>query len=378
MNQAHPAAAPQGSEGAREPLGRLDSLPQILLGHYPTPLEPMPHLSRHMSERLGKEVSLFVKRDDCTGLAFGGNKSRHLEFYLGEAIARGADTILITGNVQSNYVRMAAAAARKAGLACEVQLEERVPDRGPIYYRSGNVLLDRLFGAVIHRYPVGEDETGADARLEAIAERLAARGRKPYIIPLGPSHPPLGALGYVAAARELRAQCDAEGLAFDAIAIASGSGPTHSGLLFGLRALGDPTPVTGICVRRPAEPQAPRIAAQCAAIAEMLGVPDPVGPDDIRLDDGVLAPGYGQPNSAVLEAIALAAHKEGLLLDPVYTGRTMAGLLRLAEGAAAGARLLMVHTGGTPALFGYEAELAPLLSDWPGEAARWREETQNG
>ena len=333
------------------PLGRLDGFPRAALGHLPTPLEALPNLSADSGRRL------FVKRDDCSGLALGGNKVRQLEFYLGEALAQRADTVLITGAVQSNFVRLAAAAACKLGLDCRVQLEERVPGKGESYRCSGNVLLDRLLGAEIHHYPQGEDEAGADGRLREIAAELTAAGRRPYMIPLAPGHPPLGALGYVAAARELLAQGEAQGLAFDEVVVPSGSGHTHAGLLFGLRALGCRVPVTGICVRRPATAQHPRIRDRCREIAELLDSPNPVAAADVRLDDRDLAPGYGRLNSAVHEAIALAARREGLLLDPVYTGRTFAGLLRRAAAAPEGARLLFLHTGGTPALFAYQEEL---------------------
>lgn len=333
------------------PLGKLDSFPRAALGHLPTPLEALPNVSADIGRRL------FVKRDDCSGLALGGNKVRQLEFYLGEALAQRADTVLITGAVQSNFVRLAAAAACKLGLACEVQLEERVPGKGEIYRRSGNVLLDRLLGARIHSYPEGEDEVGADRRINEIAEALRAEGRRPYVIPLAPGHPPLGALGYVAAARELLAQSEDAGLDFDEIVVASGSGHTHAGLLFGLRALGCGLPVTGNCVRRGAEVQHPRIVSRCQEIADLIEAPNPVAEVDVRLDDQDLAPGYGRLNPAVLEAVALAARREALLLDPVYTGRTFATVLRRAAALPEGARLLFIHTGGTPALFAYQEDL---------------------
>ncbi len=186
----------------------------------------------NLGARLG-HGELYVKRDDCTGLAFGGNKVRQLEFYLGEARSNGADTVLITGAVQSNFVRLAAAAARKLGMDCHVQLEERVPKTNPEYRNSGNVLLDRILGVVIHSYPEGGDEQGADNRLGEIALELRGRGRRPYIIPLAPGHAPLGALGYVVAAREILIQMEGEDLSFDEIVVASGSGNTHAGLLFG-------------------------------------------------------------------------------------------------------------------------------------------------
>ncbi len=338
-------------------LGRLALLPRAPLGHAPTPLEPMSRL-----ETAFGGGRLFVKRDDCTGLAFGGNKVRQLEFYLGEARAEGADTILITGAVQSNFVRLAAAAARRLGMDCHIQLEERVPKSDPAYRNSGNVLLDRILGATLHSYPEGEDEAGADRRLGRIAAELAAAGHRPYVIPLAPGHRPLGALGYVVAAQEILAQTAERGIGLDEVVVASGSGNTHAGLLFGLRALGSAARVTGICVRRPAAVQGPRIAARCRQVAELLQLDPPVSDDDVELSDEDLAPGYGRTNPAALRAIEMAARSEGLILDPVYTAKTMAGFLRRAEESEAGRGLLFLHTGGTPALFAYESALTEALS----------------
>jgi D-cysteine desulfhydrase/L-cysteate sulfo-lyase len=335
------------------PLGRLDALPRARLVHGPTPLEALPNLSA----RLGG-ARLLVKRDDCTGLAFGGNKVRQLEFYLGEAQARGADTVLITGAVQSNFVRLAAAAARKLGMEIHIQLEERVPKTDPAYRNSGNVLLDRLLGATLYAYRCGEDEAGADERLREIAAGLEAQGRRPYVIPLAPGHAPLGALGYVDAAREILGQIKAQGLAFDEVVVSSGSGHTHGGLLFGLRALGCPARVTGVCVRRPAEVQRPRIESRCREIAELLEVAPVVAEAEVHLIDEFLAPGYGQLNPATIEAMELAARSEGLILDPVYTGKTFAGLIKRAREAGPGRSLLFIHTGGTPALFAYGESLS--------------------
>ena len=330
------------------PLGRLDDLPRARLVHAPTPLEALPNLSARWGG-----ARLLVKRDGCTGLAFGGNKVRQLEFYLGEAQARAADTVLITGAVQSNFARLAAAAARKLGLEIHLQLEERVPNTDPAYRNSGNVLLDRLLGATIHAYGCGEDEAGADARLREIAAGLEAQGRRPYVIPLAPGHAPLGALGYVDAAREILEQAAAQGLVIDEVVVSSGSGHTHGGLLFGLRALGCPARVTGVCVRRPAAAQRPRIESRCREIAELLGVDPVVVADDVQLIDEFLAPGYGQLNAATVEAMEWAARFEGLILDPVYTGKTFAAFRQRARDAGPGRTLLFVHTGGTPALFAY-------------------------
>lgn len=327
---------------------RLEQFPRRRLAHVPTPLEAMDNLSQHFDR-----VSLFVKRDDCTGLGFGGNKVRQLEFYFGQALAQEANTVLITGAVQSNYVRAAAAAARRLGMDCHIQAEERVPDVDALHRSSGNVLLSRLLGAKLHSYDDGEDEVGADAKLQRIAEQLQQQGATPYVIPLGPGHDPLGALGYVDAAAELLAQLETRDLKIDHIVVTSGSGATHAGLLFGLRALGSAISVTGVCARREATSQVSRVDGHVRRLAVMLDLDLSVDPQDIRLTDVSLAPGYGLVNEATLEALTLTAQSEGLFLDPVYTGKAMAGLFHLLRQSEISGKVLFWHTGGQPALFGY-------------------------
>lgn len=335
----------------------MDSIPRIDLGNGPTPLESMPNLTSHCGG-----LSLLVKRDDCNGLAFGGNKVRQLEFYFGEACAENADTILITGAVQSNFVRMAAAAARKLGMDCHIQLEERVACMDASYRNSGNVILDRLFGATLHEYPHGEDEAGADRKVRQIAAELRAAGKRPYVIPLAAGHPPLGALGYVLAAAEILAQLREDDIEIDEIFVASGSGATHAGLLFGLRALGSSIGVSGVCVRRAADLQKPRILGICEQIAALLKTDRCVSDADVQVTDLFLAPGYGVPNRATLDAIFTSARTEGLLLDPVYTGKAMAGLMhRVMQEHAGGNAVLFWHTGGLPALFAYQSTLETAL-----------------
>lgn len=330
------------------PLGRLDDLPRIRLGGA-TPIEALDRLSAAN----GGGARLWAKRDDVQGIAFGGNKVRQLEFYFGEAVRQGADTILITGAVQSNFCRLAAAFAAKLGMACHIQHEARVPTSNALYESSGNVLIERLLGATLHRFASGEDESGADAQLEALGADLRAAGARPYIIHLAPGHPPLGALGYVEAARETLGQIAESGLPVDHVVLGSGSGATHGGFLFGLRALGSALPVTGVCVRRAAALQKPRIEARCAEIADLLGVPNPVAPDDVVVNDRFLGPGYGRINLPTERAIALAARSEALMLDPVYTGKVMAGALAIAGNLASDKSVLFIHTGGTPGIFAY-------------------------
>jgi len=341
-------------------LGKLDTLPRASLSHLPTPIDPMPNLSRHLGA-----AKLFVKRDDCTGLCMGGNKARQLEFYMGEAQSQKADTVLITGAVQSNYVRTAAAAARKLGMHCHIQLEDRVANKSQQYHTSGNVFLNKMLGATLHHFPEGENEDAADKNLEDIAEQLRLNGAKPYVIHLGPGHPMVGALGYVDAACEVLQQLEQSQFRIDEFIIPSGSGATHSGFLFGLRALGCKTPVRGICVRRGADLQRPRILNHCADIARQLGVENSVEPSDVLIDERFLAPGYGTMNQFVEEAITLAARQEGIILDPVYSGRTMAGLVDRARVAVSGENILFIHTGGQPSVFAYQQELATICNSDP-------------
>ena len=360
MSRERPAAVVSG------PLAGVFRFPRVRLGHAPTPLEAAPNLGAALG------LELWIKRDDCTGLAMGGNKLRQLEFHFGEARSRGADTVLATGAVQSNLARLAAAGARRLGMEVHIQLEERVHGAGDIYRASGNVLLERLMGARLHAYPAGEDEAGADAALERLAGALAAEGRKPYVIHSGAAHPPLGGLGYVAAAQEVTEQACARGVRFDAVVCPSGSGLTHAGMLVGFGAFRETVPVHGVCVRREARRQGARVKRLVAELAEMIECPDVAGEAQVNVCDAVHPPGYGRLNGAVSEAIAMAARLEGLLLDPVYSGKTMAGLIAHARTGRipAGSRVLFVHTGGLPALFAYAAQLGPACSQAPDIPAR--------
>jgi D-cysteine desulfhydrase family pyridoxal phosphate-dependent enzyme len=310
----------------------------------------MPNLSR----AVGVE-GLFVKRDDCTGLAMGGNKACQLEFYFGEAVAQGASVVLITGAVQSNFTRCTAAAAAKLGLRSVLQLENRVEGMDEQYHQSGNVLLARLLGAEIHSYPEGEDE--ADRALDALAEDLAAQGERPYVIHLSEGHPPLGALAYVEAVEELLQQADGMGVDLASIVVASGTAHTHAGLVVGLHALGrGDIRVHGFCVRRDAEAQRQRVLRCVRAVEDLLDLGGLVPSDHVDATDAHLGPGYGRSTPESEKAIRLAGRHEGLVMDPVYTGKALAGMLSLARsGALEGRPSVFVHTGGTPALFGYGA-----------------------
>ncbi len=326
-----------------------DAFPRVNLSHKPTPLERLENISRLYG------TNVWIKRDDCTGLATGGNKSRQLEYYIGQAKAEGADTLLTTGATQSNHVRSTVAAARKVGMDVEVQLEHRVDRDQPEYHQSGNPYLIRLMGARIHYYPVGEDEAGADKAMEDRAAELAAEGRKAYVVPLSNAHTPYGALGYVEAAEETLAQLRELDIQPELYVVPTGSASTHSGFLVGMRALGEKAPIHGICVRRDAVSQHERVRLKSSALIEVLGIDLALSEDDIICDDRFLAPGYGLPGEATKQAIRDLAYHEGILLDPTYTGKTFAGLQDLLASGNFGEdqHVVFLHTGGTVALFGY-------------------------
>jgi L-cysteate sulfo-lyase len=326
-----------------------DSFPTADLSHKPTPLERLNNLSADY------QTNIWVKRDDCTGLAFGGNKSRQLEYYVGHAISLGADTLLTTGAVQSNHVRMTVAAARKMGLDVEVQLEHRV-DRDQIEYKkSGNPFLVKLMGAKIHYYPVGEDENGADQAMVDRAEVLKQAGKKPYVIPLSNVKAPYGALGYVEAAEETLQQLRMMNVTPTRFILPTGSASTHAGFLLGLRALGYNIPVNGICVRRDAVSQQQRVFTKMQSVIELMALDVDIDIDQVFCDDRFLAPGYGQLNEATEKAIKQLAKREGLLLDPTYSGKAFAALIDLLENNNPGPdqHVVFLHTGGTPSLFAY-------------------------
>lgn len=331
-------------------MGLTDKYPSVNLSHTPTPLEKLPQLSS-----IAGDIDIWMKRDDLTGLAFGGNKVRKLEFYLGDALSKGCDMLLITGAVQSNYVRTVIAAARKLGMECDIQLEERVPGRGDEYYNSGNVLLDKIMGGDIHVYPDGEDEEGADKAMFERAEELKQQGKKPYVIQLSPGHTPYGALGYVKAAEELLVQAQDNDLEIDTVVVPTGGGQTHAGLLVGLRALGCKAKVIGFCVRRDKEAQHERVLDYAQRVADMIGKPGIVSAEDIHTDDCAMEDGYGQPGGKVIKTVQLVAQQEGVLLGPVYSGKAMAGLLDYVENKkfGKGKNVVFIHTGGLPEIFAY-------------------------
>ncbi len=325
----------------------LDNFSRIHLAHLPTPLEPLKALSRHLD---GPDI--FVKRDDCTGLAGGGNKTRKLEFLMADALDQGADTIVTVGATQSNHVRQTVAACAKLGLRAEVLLEKAVV-RDADYASNGNVLLDHLMGATIHHC---EPSADLNAEGQAFADQLASDGRKTYFIPTGGSSV-VGALGYTGCATEILSQSADAGLDIDAIVVASGSQGTQAGLLVGLAAAEADIPVHGICVSRGRVELETLVHALAEKTAEYAGVKTPILRENVLCDDSYYPPGYGQPNDGMIEAVTLCARIEGLLLDPVYSGKAMAGLIDKIRGGTykKGDTVIFIHTGGQVALHAYRS-----------------------
>ncbi len=320
---------------------------RLRLAHLPTPLEPLERLSRELGG-----PRLWVKRDDCTGLAGGGNKTRKLEFLLAEATEQGSDVVLTTGAIQSNHARQTAAACAKLGLDCELFLKRSVPGRDQSYERSGNLLLDRILGARV-RF-VGRD-MDATAGMEERASVLLEQGRTPYVIPVGGSNA-VGALAYVECARELLAQAEELGIRIDAIIHASASRGTQAGLAVGLAERGAKTRLVGVSVSGRAHEAQITIERIASDTCERLGREKSFA--RIEVDERFVGEGYGVPSREGLSAIRLLARLEGLLLDPVYTAKAMAGLIQMVrEGRFwPHENVVFVHTGGWPALFGYEEE----------------------
>ncbi|MEM6886909.1 MAG: D-cysteine desulfhydrase [Pseudomonadota bacterium] len=333
---------------------KLDQFPRTALCHQPTPIEAMPRLSALLGG-----PALYVKRDDCTGLATGGNKTRKLEFLVGEAMQRQADVLVTQGAVQSNHVRQTAAAACKVGMKCHVLLERRVPDRNATYEETGNVLLDNLFGATYAFRPAGLD---MNAEAQAVTDALRAKGARPYFIPGGGSNP-TGALGYVKCAQEIADYATKTGQRFDWLVMSTGSTGTHAGLVAGFAALGHDLPVIGVSVRQPRERQVSAVHTLTQRTLEKLGAPSvPLG--KIIVDDGYVGEGYGIPAESTLEAIRITARQEGLLLDPVYSAKGMAGLIGLVRQGffKPTDNILFLHTGGSTALFAYQEQLLASLN----------------
>jgi len=328
----------------------LSRFPRVRLAHLPTPLESLERLSAHFNG-----PNLYIKRDDCTGLASGGNKTRKLEFLMAEALEEKADTIITQGAVQSNHARQTAAAAARLGMGCELLLENRVQDPDKAYLYSGNVLLDRLLGANLHHYPKATDMNQA---MNDLATELRGQGKRPYIIPGGGSNP-VGALGYVNCVLELLAQANEQGLVMDHLVHATGSAGTQAGLIVGLKAMHSGIPLLGIGVNAPRDVQEERVYALAVETAEYIGAGGCVQRDDIVANCDYVGEGYGICTDSMKEAVSLLARLEGILADPVYSGKGLAGMFDLIKKGyfKKGENVVFLHTGGSVGLFGYYEQL---------------------
>ena len=322
-------------------LQNLTRFPRLEFIGAPTPLEYLPRFSDY----LGRDI--FIKRDDVTPMAMGGNKLRKLEFLAADALREGADTLITAGAIQSNHVRQTAAVAAKLGLNCVALLENPIGTQAENYLTNGNRLLLDLFNVQIEMCDALTDPA---AQLEELATCVEAQGFRPYVIPVGGSNA-LGALGYVESALEIAQQCEGA-VSLSSVVVASGSAGTHAGLAVGLEQLMPDVELIGVTVSRSTADQKPKVVTLQQAVAQQLDVQAKA---DILLWDDYFAPGYGTPNEEGLEAIKLLARLEGILLDPVYTGKAMAGLIdgitqkRFKDEGP----ILFVHTGGAPALFAY-------------------------
>ncbi len=324
----------------------LAAFPRTKLCQAPTPLEFLPRLTKALG---GPQV--WMKRDDLTGMGLGGNKVRKLEFLVGDALAKGADHLVTQGAVQSNHVRQTAAVAAKLGLACSAVLEHRIETNDSAYLNNGNVLLDRLLGCTIEYRPGSAD---MQAAIEEVGAQLTVSGARPYLIPGGGSNA-IGALGYAAVALELVTQANEQGLRIDRLVHATGSAGTQAGLVAGLHALSSPIRVLGIGVRAPKERQEANVLRLAQATAAHMGVDRPVPTEAVEANCDYVGAGYGQPTPGMVEAVRMLAQLEGIFLDPVYSGKGMAGLIDLVRKGTfgPGENLVFLNTGGSSGLFGY-------------------------
>ena len=324
----------------------LAQFPRVKLCTAPTPLERLPNLTRALG---GPDI--WMKRDDLTGMGGGGNKVRKLEYLAGDALAKGADHLVTQGAVQSNHVRQTAAVAAKLGLRCTGILEHRIDTNDAAYLNSGNVLLDRLMGIDIEYRPGGTD---MQAALEEVGAKLEHDGAKPYLIPGGGSNP-TGALGYVHVAAELVAQLNELGLNVDRLVHATGSAGTQAGLVAGLHALSSPIRVLGIGVRNPRDKQEANVRKLAEATVAHLGIDRPLPAAAVEANCDYVGTGYGHPTPGMIEAVHMLARTEGIFLDPVYSGKGMAGLIDLIRTGVfhKGQTIVFLHTGGSSGLFGY-------------------------
>ena len=322
-------------------------IPRQSLGFFPTPLIALSRLSKALDG-----PTIFMKRDDNTGLALGGNKTRKLEFIMGDALAQGADCVITAGAAQSNHCRQTAAAAASLGLECHLVLGGEEPEQ-----ISGNLLLDKIFGSHIHW--AGANRKGED--IPKIVEQLTNKGKKPYVIPYGGSNE-LGALAFVEAFKELESQRESMDVLFTHIVFASSSGATQAGLMLGKKILNSPAQIVGINIDKGETDKVPfdqYTVALANSTASLIGADHQFSETDLILNSDYVGEGYGVVGTLENEAIAMTAQTEGILLDPVYTGRAMGGLIDMIRSGKIKKtdRVLFWHTGGAPALFAYSSDL---------------------
>ncbi|MCM3711529.1 D-cysteine desulfhydrase [Sporosarcina luteola] len=322
----------------------LAKYPRRRYTHAKTPIEKLTHLTKLLNG-----PTIYIKRDDLLGLAGGGNKTRKLEFLIADAIRNGADTIVTGGALQSNHCRLTLAAAIKEGLKCQLILEEGVATPYNPNANGNNLLFNLLGAESIKVVPHGSDML---AEMHALGEELAMAGRTPYVVPIGGSNE-LGSVGYAACAQEILQQSFEDGLVFDDVVVASGSGGTQAGLIVGFHASSAPINVHGINVSRPNETQIPLITNLVHQTADYLNVSDNHLADHVHCYDGYVGEGYTIPTQGMIEAVQMLARTEGILLDSVYTGKVMAGLIDLIRKGAFKKEdnVLFVHTGGSTSLY---------------------------
>ena len=345
--------------------------PTVSLAVTPTPLHPLPRLSRALG------LDIWVKRDDLTGLAFGGNKARKLEFLLGEALAKGADTVLTVGAAQSNHARMTAAAAALVGMECHLVLGGPRPT-----LPSGNLTLDMLAGAQCH-FPGTDDWAALESEMHALAARLQREGRRPFAIPIGGSLP-TGVLGFVRAFEELMEQAGSLGLQPAAVVVASSSGGTQAGLEVGRRLLsnrlgkraalrpggstvtGELPAIVGVGVAKTDSELRAQVASIASQTGRLVGLAGDIAADELEITMAYMGPKYAAVTESCLAAIRRLAREEAIFLDPVYSGKAMAGLLDMASRGRfeAASTVIFWHTGGNVALFA--TEYAALWNEPPG------------
>ena len=333
----------------------ISKFPRLHFAHLPTPLEPMQRISKALGG-----PNLWIKRDDCTGLSSGGNKTRKLEFLMADAVERKADCIITQGATQSNHARQTCAIAGKLDLECHILLEDRTGYEDDAYNLNGNVMLNQLHGATISTRPAGTDMNKA---MEELAQSLRDDGKKPYIIPGGGSNE-IGALGYVNAAIELTTQANDRSLLIDHVVHATGSSGTQAGLVLGMEGINSGIAVYGVGVRAPKEKQEEMVYDLAQRTAVYMGLnPEIVAREKVVANSDYVGDGYGLPTSSMVEAVKMLAKYEGILLDPVYSGKGFAGLVDLIRKGhfKKGENVVFLHTGGSISLFGY-----PNTFDLPG------------